>query len=63
MTQQLRPGLCKHWCLTLNNPTITKDELIAIMEPKVSYGVFQAEIGEGVYFLHSEDCPQSRSIS
>lgn len=46
---QLAVGQAKHWCFTLNNPDITKDQLIGILTPLVTYGVFQEEIGEGVY--------------
>ena len=37
----------RSWCFTLNNPKITADELVALLEPlEVRYLVFQLEVGD-----------------
>jgi len=41
-------GQAKHWCFTLNNPEQDYNALVSILEPLVTYGVFQREQGEGV---------------
>lgn len=39
----------RSWCFTLNNPRITADELVALLEPlEVRYLVFQKEVGDSL---------------
>jgi len=42
-----RPPLARHWCFTLNNPTIDEEEIIERLEQLgFIYTVFQLEVGE-----------------
>lgn len=41
-----RESPVKAWCFTLNNPTITKEDLLQILSPHVYYAIIADEIGE-----------------
>lgn len=45
-TKTARENAKKHWCFTLNNPTVTRDDLLQTLKTHCSYLVLGDEVGE-----------------